>query len=117
MRIMSSAIVLVFGNEVVGTFAHVESTDTDCPGRLEASHSGGILGGGRVVAVDFGTCNGDFSRNVEKVLDGERHTGQRAGIFAGCDQRIDFLGFLSGSLSGHQGKGVELALCSGDLLE
>ena len=67
----------VLAGEVVGVFAHVERADQHRAGRFEPLDQRRVARRRRALAVDLRAGERRQARDVEQVLDRERHAGER----------------------------------------
>jgi hypothetical protein len=114
MRIARWPVVNVFAGEVVGVFAHVERADQHGAGSLQPLDQRGIARGRGKIAVDLRSGTRRQTLDVEQVLHGKRHTGERSRRFAGRDCGIDGARFFTRPFGGDVGKGIQGRIVFGD---
>jgi len=95
----------VLAGEVVGVFAHVERADEHGAGRLQPRDQRRIVSRRRMGAVDLGAGNRRQPLNVEQVLDGEGHAGERQPCLVA--HGVDRFRLGAGALGGHRGESIE----------
>ena len=86
--------------------------DEDCSGAAQAAHSPRVVAG-HVVGVRERAERGDVTFDVERVLDRDRHAGQRAGGAVPV-RRLGLDGLAARQLRGRQNVGVQRGVHLGD---
>ena len=107
---MSDAIHAEFGGS---DFAH-----RDCASRAQASDENRIMALGRIVLVEQRTIAARHAGAAfRNVLHAERHTRERARIFATPDPEIHFLGLTTSALRIEMHEGIDAIVLALDLLQ
>ena len=91
MRIARRAVVNILAGEVVGVFAHIERAEEDGAGGFEPLDQRRVAMRRRIVAIDFRAGDGGNARDIDEVLDRERHARKRAYRFAPRARGVDRL--------------------------
>ena len=107
----------VLAGEVVGIFAHVERADEHGAVRLEPLDQRGVARGRGAGPVDLGAGERGQARDIEQVLDRERHADERPEPAAARARRVDRLGLGERARLEHGGERVEHAVELSDARE
>ena len=121
VRVVRRADVAVLGGEAVGVLVHVERADQHRAGLFQPAHQQRVRSGRRGLAFDLRAGQRRQPRDVEQVLDRERHSQQRQLARARprrAGQRSVHLGRPpQGAVAQHVGEGVHLAVGGGDAVQ
>jgi hypothetical protein len=104
--------VNILAGEVVGVFAHIERADEHRAGRLQPLDQRRVLLRGRMRPIDLGAGDGRQPCDVEKVLDRERHAGERQARFVA--RGVERARAALRALGGDGGEGIECRIELGD---
>ena len=107
----------VLTGEVVGVFAHVERAHEHGAGGFEPRDQRRVARGRRAVAINLGAGERRQPRNVEQVLDRERHAGEWPELPAVEPRVVNCPRLRQGAVLEHGGEGIEHRIVGGNARE
>ena len=115
VRIVRRPVVHVLAGEIVGVLAHVERADEDGAGRFEPLDDRRIALGGRRIAIDLGAGDRRKAGDIEQVLHGKRHAGERRQrVHARARASSSVRARASARAPRHRGEGIEQRIARTD---
>ncbi len=105
-RIARRAEGWCLGERPDAQLGHIGLADHDRAGLAQLAHDLGIRGRGDV-AVGVAAERGYLAGDIDVVLDGDRHTEQRAAP-SGAAARVGLVGFEQRALGEHDAEGIQL---------
>ena len=89
VRIARRSMMRVLGGEAVGVLVHVGDADQDGPGAAQRGHRRSVARGRGALGLDLGSRHRRDAGDVEQILGRERHAGERPGVCACSDPRVE----------------------------
>ena len=117
MRVACRPVVRVLGREAERVLVHVEAADEDRAGSTERRDRRRVARRGWILAIDARSGERRDSRDVEQVLHGERHAGERTRRAPAGDHAVDPLGVAERAITEDRGEAVELGVAVADAFE